>query len=383
MSRTASVISIIAVATFQLCVSNAFCPAQQPGTQSVVGAVIDIDKNSRSATVKTDNGGVVVVKTDEQTVCLRIPAGEKTLARAVAIQFADIVVGDRVLGHGTKTEKDFLAQRLVVMPKAEIEKKRAHDLDEWRRRGIAGIVKELNAQSGEINLELRGAGAGGRVMITAAQADFRRYTPGSIRFEDAAASRFADLKVGDQLRALGDKSADGRTFKAEEVVSGAFKTIGVTVTEIDLQKNEIKATTLDQKKPVLIVLTKDSMLHRIPPLLAASIAQKALANKRANPGTGGPQPAALTPKTAPTASAPADVQQAIDELPRLTLTDLKVGDVLAITSAIEKDDARLTAIKLVAGVDLVLKAMAPEPGKPQVVRLSAGLPSVFDFSVVQ
>ena len=314
---------------------------------------------------------------------LRIPAGEKTLAKAVPIQFADIAVGDRVLSHGTKTEQDFLAQRLVVMPKVEIEKKRAHDLDEWRRRGIAGIVKDLNAQTGEINLELRGPGAVGRIMITAAQADFRRYTPGSIRFEDAAASRFADLKAGDQLRALGDKSADGRSFKAEEIVSGAFKTIGVTVTEIDLQKNEIKTITLDQKKPIVIVLTKDSMLHRIPPPLATLIAQRVLANKPANAGTAGPQPAALTSKPGPPAPAPTDVQQAIDDLPSLTIANIKAGDVLAVTSAIEKDDARLTAIKLVAGVDLVLKAMAPQPGKPQIVRLSAGLPSVFDFSVVQ
>jgi hypothetical protein len=368
--------------TFQLCVSNVFCAAQQRSTESIVGAVIEIDKNTKSVTVKPDNGAVVAVKTDEQTACLRIPAGEKTLARAVPIHFADIAVGDRVLGHGTKTENEFLAQRLVVLPKVEIEKKRAHDLDEWHRRGITGVVKELSAQTGEINLELRGAGAVGRIMIAATQANFRRYTPGSIRFEDAASSAFADLKIGDQLRALGDKSPDGRSFKAEEIVSGAFKTIGVTVTEIDLQRNEIKATTLEQKKPVVIVLTKDSMLHRIPPPLAALIAQRALANRPTNAGTG-PQPAALAPRVAPPGPAPADVQQAIDDLPRLTIADIRAGDVLAVTSAIEKDDARLTAIKLVAGVDLVLKAMAPQPGKPQIVRLSAGLPSVFDFSVVQ
>src|SRR5216684_1522294 len=136
MIRTASAISIIVMAAFQLCVANAFCAAQQRSTESVVGAVIEIVKNTRSVTVKTDNGAVVAVRTDEQTACLRIPAGEKTLARAVPIQFADIAVGDRLLGHGTKTANEFLAQRLVVLPKVEIEKKRAHDLDEWRRRGI-------------------------------------------------------------------------------------------------------------------------------------------------------------------------------------------------------------------------------------------------------
>jgi len=66
----------------------------------------------------------------------------------------------------------------------------------------------------------------------------------------------------------------------------------------------------------------------------------------------------------------------IDALPGISLGDIKAGDVLAVTSAIGKDKSRLTAIKLSAGVDLVLKAMAPPPGKPQIVRLSAGLPSV-------
>jgi len=52
-----------------------------------------------------------------------------------------------------------------------------------------------------------------------------------------------------------------------------------------------------------------------------------------------------------------------------------------VTGAIEANDTQLVAIKVAAGVDLVLKALTP-PGRPQVVRLSAGLPTVFDFSVI-
>ena len=350
----------------------------QERAESIIGAIVEIDTNTRSATIKTDAGAMVAVKADENTVCLRIPAGEKTLAKAVPIQFADIGVGDRVLGHGTRTGSEFRAQRLVVMPKEEVEKKRAHDLEDWRQRGIWGIVRELNPQTGEIGLELRSAGAGGRVMIAAAKADFRRYVPGSLRFEDAQPGAFGDVKVGDQLRALGDKSVDGHNFTAEEIVSGTFKTIGVTVTQVDLQNREIKATTLDQKKPIAIVINRDSVLHRISPSVAAAIAQKATAKKPTN---------VAPPKSSPAPARPAgqqliDVQQMIDTLPGISLADLKPGDVLAVTGAVEKDESRLVAIKLAAGVDLVLKAMAPQPGKPQVVRLSAGLPAVFDFSVV-
>ena len=360
--------------------AGAVCAAQQSTVETVVGTVTDIDKNGRTATIKTDTGTVVTLKTDDDTICLRIPANEKTLAKAVSIPFTEIAVGDRVLGHGTKGEKEFQAQRLVVLTKADVDKKREGDLEDWRRRGIGGIVKDLNLQTGQVNLELRGPGTGGRVMILTAKADFRRYTAGSLRFEDAQPSKLTELNIGDQMRALGDKSADGATFNAERIVSGAFRTIGATVTEIDLQRNEIKATSLDQKKPIVISLTKDSVLRRIPPPVALAIAQRAMASKPASAGGGSVPP---TQKPATAASQSIDVQQVIDGLPKISVVDLKAGDVLAVTSSIEKDSSHMTAIKLVAGVDLVLKAMAPQTGKPQVVRLSAGLPSVFDFSVVQ
>jgi hypothetical protein len=369
---------MVTAALVLLGASQEVCRGEQ-NVESVIGAIVEIDANARSATIKTDGGAVIAIKADENTVCLRIPAGEKTLAKAVAIQFADVAVGDRILVHGTKTDNEFRAQRLVLMPKAEVEKKRAHDLEEWRRRGIGGIVRELNSQTGEITLELRGAGAGGRVMIATEKADFRRYASESLSFEAARQSSLAEVKVGDQLRALGDKSADGRSFKAEEIVSGAFKTIGVTVAQVDLQKHEITATTLDQKKPIVISIAKDSVLHRIPPTMAAAIAQRALANRPVN---GAPASPTTTSIPKPAGPPVIDVQQMVDTLPGISLADLKPGDVLAVTGAVEKDEARLTAIKLAAGVDLVLKAMAPPPGKPQIVRLSAGLPAVFDFSVV-
>jgi hypothetical protein len=374
MGRIFLVVSLIANVAFS---SSQALPQTQSKVESVVGAIVGIDANAQSATIKTDAGGIVLVKADSNTACLRIPTGEKTLAKAVPIQFSDIVAGDRVLAHGTRTENQFLAQRLVVMPKAEVEKKRAHDLEEWRQRGIGGIVKDVNAQNGEINLELRGASGGGRVVIATAQAEFRRYSPESLSFEQAKPSSLGEVKVGDQLRALGDKNSDGHNFKADEIVYGSFKTIGVTITQVDSQKREIAATTLDQKKPVVISINGDSILHRIPPPVAATIAQRALAaNKPAGPGS------AFSAQKGPPQNQNIDVQQVIDALPTISLADLKTGDVLAVTSAIGKDESHLTAIKLAAGVDLVLKALAPQPGKPQVVRLSAGLPSVFDFSVI-
>jgi hypothetical protein len=348
----------------------------QQKAESVVGAIAAIDLTNRTATIKTDSGASLVIKTDDNTACLRIPAGEKSLSNAVPIKFAEIAVADRILAHGTKTDQNFLAQRLIVMPASEVAKKRKQDLDDWKERGIGGVVRELNPQTGEITLELRGA-AGGRIVVETAKATLKRYVAGSLNFEDAQPGTFAALRPGDQLRALGNKSADARTFAAEQIVSGTFRTIGVTVTEIDQQTGAIKATTLDQKKPVEIAVNKDSSLRRISPPVAAAIAQKAKAEAAQPSKT---PPAGAQPQKP--ASPVIDVQHLIDTLPIAPLSEIKVGDVLAVTGAVEKDESRLVAIKLAAGVDLVLKALQPAPGKPQIVRLSAGLPTVFDFSVI-
>jgi hypothetical protein len=347
--------------------------AAQGKADSLVGAVVTVDAAARTVMVKTDSGDAVLVQADQHTTYLRLPAGERTLSKATPTTLDEIVINDRVLVHGTRADRRFVAQRLIVMPATEVAKKRERDLDEWRRRGIGGIVREVNAQNGEITLELRGPGAGVRLPIQTTSATFRRYLPGSLRFEDARASKIDEVRVGDQLRALGDKGADSKTFVAEQIVSGAFKTIGVTVTGVDAAKGQITAATLDQKKPINISVNNDSVLHRISPAVATAIAQKA----KGEPAKSGPAQSTVKP------SQPViDVQQMIDTLPATALVDLKPGDVLAVTGAVSDDDAHLVAIKVAAGVDLVLKALAPAAGKPQTVRLSAGLPTVFDFSVI-
>lgn len=334
--------------------------AQTPAQlSSVVGTVVTVEKTARTVSIKTDQNATLTLKINDTTVCLRVPAGAQSLDKATPILFDDIANGDRVLARGTRAQQeDFAALRIVVLSKEDVAKRRERDLEQWRTRGIAGVVKAINPVTNEIALELRGAAPGTLVTINTSASEFRRYTTTSINFEDAKQSNFAEIAAGDQLRALGDKSADGKSFKAEAVVSGSFRTIGATLTAINLEKGEIAATTLDQKRPIQIATLKESSVRRIPATLAPSIAQKARANSQS------------------------EVQQLIDALPGVALSDLKPGDVVSITGIREKDDVRMTAIKLVAGVDAVLKAMAPQPGRPQTVRLSAGLPNAFDFSVI-
>ncbi len=333
----------------------------QPPAQvsSVVGTVIAIERSAKTISVKTDQNAAITLKAGDNTVYMRVPPGAQSLDKANTIVFDEISAGDRILARGTPDQNEFAVVRIVVLSKDDVAKKRESELEQWRTRGIAGVVKALNPATAEINLELRGATPGSLIVLNAGATNFRRYTPAAISFEDAQQSNFTEIAVGDQIRALGDKSADGKSFKAEAVVSGSFKTIGATVTAIDLQKGEIVAATLDQKKAIQIATLKESSVRRIPANLAPTIAQKARASNQAG-----------------------EVQQLIDALPGLALTDLKVGDVVSITGIRDKDELRITALKLVAGVDAVLKAMAPQPGRPQTVRLSAGLPNAFDFSVI-
>ena len=350
-----------------------------PQLMSIVGVVTNVDAAASSAVIKTDQGTNIHIKVNANTTYLRVPIGAQSLEQATPIKFSDLSAGDRVLAKGPKSDNtnDFEAMRIVVLTKSDVTKKQQDDIAQWQKRGVTGLVKAADRDSGQISLELRGSGAGSLINVNAAKADFRRYSSVSTRFEDAAPSNISALEVGDQLRALGQKSGDGKTFEAQVIVSGSFRTIGATITAVDLQTGEVKASTLDQRKPIAIVVHKESAIHRIPASLVPAIVQLSRPSR--------PTQTASPPAAAPAASSNGQTQELqtlIDALPKLNLSDIKVGDVIAVTCPREKDESRIVAIKLVAGVDQVLRALAGPPGRPQTVRLSAGLPSAFDFSVI-
>jgi hypothetical protein len=323
----------------------------------IIGEVVNVDREGGTATVKTDRGVIWFMKVEYGAVCLRLPAGEATLNNAAPIRFVEIEVGDRVLGSGLLNEdkKQLRAQRLIIASKVDLEKKRERDLDKWRRRGIDGAVKSINPQTREIDLEVHDTGGSKTVVIVAEKSAFLRYGLGAAGFVDAKPSDLGELKVGDQLKALGERSADGKRFDAELVVSGSFQTIGCIVKETDLLKSEIKAETLDRKETVVITVGKDSILQRIPPQQASALAKAV--------SIGSPQ-------------------KMLDGLLSLTFEDLKTGDVTVVVGLVEDDQSRITAIKLLTGVDALLNALKAAPDKRRTITLSAGLPpTVFEFSL--
>src|SRR5215467_6026936 len=258
----------------------------------VMGEVTSIDSSGKQMSIKTDAGNVVAVALDDKTDYLRIPPGETSMDKATKISFSEIGVGDKVYVRGKVSEdrKSVPAQKLIVMSKGDIQKMHEHERAEWQRRGVAGIITALNAQASEVTLQTRTREGVKALVVSAPESGkFRRYAPDSVKFSDARPSSFSELKVGDQLRALGDKSADGSKLTAEQVVSGSFQTIGGTVTAVSPETNEIKMTVLGSKKALTIVVNKDSMLRKIPPQIAAMIAMRSQGGPGGPQGGGGPQ----------------------------------------------------------------------------------------------
>jgi len=308
---------------------------------SVTGVVSDLKPDTRQVIVTTAAGSQVTVTLSDRTVFMRIPPGEKTKDKFIKIAPTDFAPGDSVFARGRMSEdrKSMPALEFYVMSKGDIAEKRERERGEWSKRGIAGTISAINAETKEITVDARTA-EGPKPIIVAMNADtkFRRYAPDSVRFDEVKAGSFADVKVGDQLRALGTKSADGARFTPEEIVTGSFQTISGTITEVDVEKKEIRIKDLQSQQPVTIALSKDSSMRRLTPEMVTALSPPAK--------TDGPKPAA---------KGSSDLQEMFDQLPTFTLQELKPGDSVLISSTKGADPARVTAIAVVSGVGPLLQ----------------------------
>jgi hypothetical protein len=365
--------SITVLCAFVLCASALPLAAQTPAAQtpasspvsdsaitalSVMGVVSELKSDTRQVVVTTAAGNAVTVTLSDRTVYMRIPPGEKTKDKFIKISPTDFGVGDSVFARGRMSEdrKSMPALEFYVMSKGDIAQQRERERDEWRKRGIAGTVSAINADTKEITIDARTAeGPKPVVLTTTAETKFRRYAPDSVRFGDAKPSAIAELKPGDQLRALGNKSTDGARFSADEIVTGSFQTIGGAITEVNAEKQEIKINDLQSKQSVTIVVSKDSQLKRLTPELLTALTP--------------PKPGAPPANAAHPAKSGGDLQEMFDQLPVVTLQELKPGESILISSTKGADPARVTAIAVVSGVGPLLQNN--QGGRPAAVSLGA------------
>jgi hypothetical protein len=363
-----------------------------PKLDRVIGEVKTIDAGAKQISVKLDAGAVVTAVVDEKTLYLRVPPGEKDLKKAARIALDNVAVGDRafVRGHFSEDQKSIAAVAVIIMTKAELAQKQEHDRDEWKRRSVAGPVTAVNPDAKEITVTTRSReGAKAVVVEIGEHVDFRRYAPESVRFSDATPSSFADLKVGDQLRALGEKNEDGTRIKAEVIVSGSFRNIAGVIKAINAETKEITLTDLVAHKPVTVRVTADSAMRRLPPQMAAMLARRmqGAAGGAAGQGAGarpanaaagvpcplrpdGAKPGAGAPPAEPgpgggdgaTRRGNMDFQDMLERLPPMKVEELKAGDAVMLSGSSGADSGRVTAINLLAGVEPLLTA-APQGGQ--------------------
>jgi hypothetical protein len=373
--------------------------AAQTGDSSIsanraLGEVKVIDTAAKQLIIKTDAGSLVTVVLSDNTSFMRVAPGQTTLTNATRITFGDVAEGDRVLAMGKVSDDHKLvpARTLIVMTRADIAKKQEADRAEWKRRGILGIITALKPETKEITINSRTIAGPQAVTIPVSEkVELRRYAPDSIKFADAQAAKFDELKVGDQLRALGERDPAGAVFTAEKVVTGSFKTVAGVITAVDAATGELKINDLQTKQPLTIVVKQDAVLRKFP---AASEA----GGRMMRPGGGGAGQAAAAEGPGPGARGPGagqgggmrmggggmNVQDMLERLPTIALADVKVGDTIIVSSTKGADPSRLTAISLISGADSLLNMLAArqqQTGGQTTPNPSAGLGNNIQFGI--
>jgi hypothetical protein len=336
-------------------------PGQAPSAR-FMGSVTAISGNT--LTVKTDAGDQRQVEVPAEAILKRIEPGQKDLNSAATMAFTDLAVGDRVLVKldPNATGATPQASLVVAIKQADVDKKQQQDRDDWQKRGVAGLVKSVDTAAGSI-VVTTGAGPTSKTVTvtTSKTTSLKRYAPGSVRFADAQPAPLDAVHAGDQLRARGNKNADGSQIDAEDVVSGTFRNVAGTISSIDASASTLIIKDLATKKQVTVHITSDAQLRRIPDRMAQMLAARLKGTTSA--GGNGQQRAGGTGAGAPPAGgAPAggagggDPQRFLAMAPAIKLEELQKGEAVMVVATDGSTD--VNAITLLAGVEPLLQAPA-------------------------
>ena len=385
------VLGILLAASLFVAFSLAQTAPASDSAQRAVGVIKAI--TDASLTLTSDTGEQFQVTLQDSTRILRVAPGEKDLKNAQPLHRQDLQVGDRVLvrGRSSGDNHSLLAGAVVVMKQSDVAAKQEHDREDWQKRGVGGLVSAVDPATGTITISMTSfTGSKSAVVRTTRTTVLRRYAPNSVKFDDAKIAPLDQIKVGDQLRARGTKNADGTEMTAEEVVSGTFRNLAGTVTQVDSAANTITLRDVLSKQSVVVKVTGDALLRKLPAEFAQRIAMhlKAAAaggipgaagvvgGENATAGAARKQPSADFP-VAPGGGmgggmgtgrrGPPDIQQILSRMPAATLADLQKGDAVMIVSTQGNASGEVNAITLLAGVEPILTA---SPGATQALMLS-------------
>jgi hypothetical protein len=364
----------------------------QAAANRQMGTVKSISADGLSLT--TDAGQQVQVKLDADAKVVKLPAGSKDLKDAQPIELKDVTVADRVLVRGTAGDRSgtFQANTVIVMKRDDLQQKRQQQQEDWQKRGVGGLVASTDVPGNTVTIS---TGVGTVARKTAIHVSpttvIRRYSPDSVKYEDTQPGTLADIRTGDQLRARGPRAEDG-SVNAEEIVSGSFLNIAGAVTAVDAQAGTVTIKNAVTQKPVVLKVSADSQLQRLPATMAQRMAARASGeNGNGNaaqhpPGTAlsGGAPPTVRAEGTPTADVPPagmgtppngaagaghgtpDMQQILSRLPKMPVDDLQVGDTVMIVATPGTGGGHGTVINLLAGVEAILAA-TPKGSQPMTL----------------
>jgi Domain of unknown function (DUF5666) len=376
------------------CFASATGAAQdsdQPATAKRIGAIKAI--NGNVITLAPESGPEVAVSVQPNARLLRLVPGGKDLKNATAIQLQDLQVGDtiRARGQGSNDGASIAALEIIVITRSAVQAVSDQIRQDWQKRGVGGPVTAVDPAAGAVTISISSFGGKKTLVVhTSKSTIIHRYSPDSFKPEDAKLVTLREVQVGDQLRARGDRNADGGELAAEEIFTGVFPMVEGLIKSVDASAGTLSVQDAVSKKAVQLKITTDSQLHKIPAEMAQRFAMRLKASlppgtpgAAANPGSSSApaagangQASARSRGTSPgggmgqgagmgqnggmgggaRSGGAFDFQRLLDQTPAVALADLHKGDAVAILATEGTPSGGSTVIKLFSGVEPILQA---------------------------
>jgi Cu/Ag efflux protein CusF len=328
---------------------------QAPGR--VVGEAATAPDGSAQFSLRDAAGAVWGVQMVEGASVVLVAPGAKDLSEAAPVAMASIRPGDRLLVRGTIDAgvKTVLANSVVVMSQDAVAAARAREQAEWRTKSVAGTVVRVDEAGRRLIFLARGAEAKEWTAAVPESVEILRYAEDSIRFADARRAGLSDVRVGDQVRVLGERDEAAAAVTAARVLAGSFRTLGGEITRVDVETGIVTLRDVQNRETVTLRVNGGANLRRMPgmggsgggrPGMAMGMGMGMMRAGGGGPGGEGPRRP--------------DLQQMLDRLPAAALSELKPGDAVIVSAGRTSGPQPWSVVSLVTGADALLRAPAAQ-----------------------
>ena len=273
MKFSTAVAAFMAISAGIPAASTAFAQAPAANRAQISGTVTSVNTGGNQLSLKSDKGEDVSVAVTGGTLILRIPPGETDPKKGSKIALATLNSGDRavIIGPPPADPKTWAATAVLIMSKSDVASLKQKDQDDWKKRGTTGTVTAIDPAAGTATIK---SGSRSFTVQPFEKTTYHRYALDSARFSDAKPSSFAEIRTGDQLRVLGNKTGDGAVIQAEKIAFGTFRQIAATITAINPQSGEMTVKDLAAKKSLTIKVDADSTMRKLPEMTARMLARR-------------------------------------------------------------------------------------------------------------